>query len=148
MRSRQWDRSWAMRSATPISFRSRTRSVLGGDNLDGDTSVGVQSQWWCDLGGTISAARTQQRDLVGASGVGARPSSLTLSLSLSLRICEPINDLKVKQKLHSFSGSKALFYCQSKWFSRKLYFTCATKHTERCKRISWNRLKPKQTQPK
>ena len=133
-RLRQRDRSWAMRSATPmsfgsrtrmtapISFGSRTRSILGGsvlgvDDLDGDASAGVQSQWWCDLGGTILAARTQRRDLVGAFGVRARSSSLSLlslSLSLSLRICEPRNDLKVKQKLHSFFGSKALFYGQSK----------------------------------
>ena len=76
------------RTTAPISFGSRTRSVLdgsvlGGDDLDGDASAGVRSQWWCDLGRTISAARTQRRDLVGASGVGARSSSLTLSLSLS-----------------------------------------------------------------
>ena len=59
-------------------------SVLGGDNLDGGANAGVQSQWWCDLGGTISIVRTQGRDLVGVFGVGARSSSLSLSLSLSL----------------------------------------------------------------
>ena len=79
------------RTTAPINFGSRTRSVLGGsilgvDDLDGNTSAGVQSQWWCDLGGTISTARTQRRDLVDASGVGARSSSLTLSLSLSASV--------------------------------------------------------------
>ena len=97
----QRDRSWATRSATPMSFGSKTRttasisfglrtrsvldgSILGGDDLDGGASAGVRSQWWYDLGETISAVRTQRHDLVGASGVRARSSSLSLSLSLSL----------------------------------------------------------------
>ena len=82
--------------------------------------------------GKLHAARTRWRDLADTSGVGARSSSVSLlsllSLSLSLSVCEPINDLKVKQKLPSFYKTNALFYGQSKWFSVKLYFPCATKH--------------------
>ena len=80
----------------------------------------------CDLsGGAILAGQSRQHELNGAIlsmclGLGhdlvhsLYSLSLFVSLSLSLRICEPRNDLKVKQKLHSFSGSKALFYGQSK----------------------------------
>ena len=89
------------RMTTPISFVSRTRLVLGGEDLDGDTSAGVRSRW-DDLIGAISPM---------CPGLGR---DLAHSLSLSLRVCEPGNDLKVKQRLHSFSESKALFYDQSK----------------------------------
>ena len=75
-----------MRLAAPMSFGSRTRtrtrlvtlapmrsilgeSVLGGDDLDGDANAGVQSRWWCDLGGANSP-------------VLGTLSSLSLSLSL------------------------------------------------------------------
>ena len=75
----------------------------------------------CDLsGGAILVGRSRQRelnDVISSTRLGLGHDlvhSLSLSLSLSLRICEPRNDLKVKQKLHSFSGSKALFYGQSK----------------------------------
>ena len=60
MRLRQRDQDDEIettRSAAPMSIRSRTRSVLGGSVLGGDDlDAGVRSRWWCDLGGTISAA--------------------------------------------------------------------------------------------
>ena len=44
------------RSAAPMSFGSRMRSVLagsvlGGDDLDGGAGAGVRSRWWSDLEG-------------------------------------------------------------------------------------------------
>ena len=71
---------------------------------------------------------------------------LSLSLSLSLFGClEFENHLKVKEKCKWFSESKGLFYSQSLRFSKKLYFTCAPRHTARCKIFSGNHLHPKQT---
>ena len=90
-------------------------------------------------------SQTWRPDLSLSLSVCASVSPFSLSLFLSLRVFE--NDLKVKQKLKIFSGLKGLFYGQSKWFSRKLYFPYATKHTISCKMISWNRFQPKQTQP-
>ena len=56
------------RTTVPISFGSRTRSVLGGsvlggDNLDGDASAGVRSQYqW-----RTAAARSRKRE-IGTNG--------------------------------------------------------------------------------
>ena len=73
-------------------------------------------------------------------------SLLALSLSLSLFGClESENHLKVKEKHKWFFESKGLFYGQSLRFSEKLYFTCAPRHTARCKIFSGNHLHPKQT---
>ena len=112
--------------------------------------------------GTRTVFGSWVRDAISPSRGGDEDSDLTGAISLSLSVCASVspfslsvslfahlqNNLKVKQKLKIFSGSKGLFYGQSKWFSGKLYFPCATKHTVSCKRISWNRFQPKQTQPK
>ena len=95
--------------------------------------------------GRLHVAQSRRRNLDGASRVGARSSSL--SLSLCVGVCESKNHLKVKQKRKWFSGSKGLFYGQSLRFSIKLYFTCAPKHAAGCKIFSGNHLHPKQTQP-
>ena len=109
----QRDRSWATRSATPMSFGSKTRttasisfglrtrsvldgSILGGDDLDGGASAGVRSQWWCDL------------DVGDGAGVLATPLLgcnwftrwVTLSsLSLSLCVSETWKWFVVKIKM-------------------------------------------------
>ena len=71
---------------------------------------------------------------------------LSLSLSLSLHFDEAGNGLKWKCK--PIFGSK----CKNRWSNeivfRKIYFSCATKHTVTRKTISWNAFTPKQTQPK
>ena len=52
-----------MRSAAPMSFGSRTRSVLGGsilsgNDLDGGAGAKMRS-WWDNLGGTNSTTRSR-----------------------------------------------------------------------------------------
>ena len=134
-------------------FKKREWSVMGGS-----WATRPVKRWQASCG-TISAAQSWQRDLKGAIlpvclGLGrdlthSLYSLFLLFLSLSLLgVCESENDLKVKQKCKSFSGSKALFYGQSYSFSRKLYFTCAPKHAAGCKIFSGNHLHPKQMHPK
>ena len=114
-----------------------------------ETSQAVAGFMRHDLGSAILTTRSRRCDLASVSGVGARSNSLSLlSLLALLGVCESENDLKVKQKRKSFSGSKALFYGQSYSFSRKLYFTCAPKHAAGCKIFSGNHLHPKQMHPK
>ena len=75
-----------------------------------------------NLGGTISAARTQWCDLASVSGVGVRSSSVSL-LFLSLHVCESGNDLKVKQKRNSFYGVKGLILRSNEMFFQKTLFS-------------------------
>ena len=143
------------------SWRNLTVAWRGRGQWSVHGFVGRSQRWtrwvdrfmgsWCDL--TVAwRGRGRRFDWCDLELDGA------ISNSLCLRVCEAFlflflslrvfgNDLKVKQKLKIFSRSKGLFYSQSKWFSRKLYFPCATKHTVSCKRISWNCFQPKQTQP-
>ena len=74
-------------------------------------------------------------------------SSLSLSLSLSTRL-SPEMVWSENRNVKQFSGQSHNIYGQMKCFSRKFYFPCATKHTVRCKIISWNGFTPKQMQPK
>ena len=103
------------------------------------TSAGV---WWdrCDLG-------------LGAmvwSGVVCASSSLALlsllALSLSLRVSESGNDLKVKCVCNSFSSCGGRILQSMKWFSVWPNFPCTTKHTVGCKLFSQIYFQPKQTQ--
>ena len=126
-------------------------SSHGGDE-DGNRFVGL----WRDLVSRRGGSINLLRDLTVAwRGWGRRYDRRNLELdsaiSLSLSVWVPVspfslslrvsgNDLKVKQKLKIFFESKGLFYGQSKWFTQKLYFSCATKHTVSCKRISRNRF--------
>ena len=116
------------------------RSICGFVDDEGWVNRFVGS--WCDLAdgrgwsisswvrGTISPScgGDEDGDLTGAiSNSTARPLSLSLrvcesflSLFLSLRVFG--NDLKVKQKLKIFSGSKGLFYGESNDFSENSIF--------------------------
>ena len=63
MRLVMGDEIETMRSAAPMSFGSRTRSVLGGsilsgDDLDGGIGAKMRSRW-DDLGGTNSTTRSR-----------------------------------------------------------------------------------------
>ena len=76
-------------------------ALMSNENEIGNNDVDelwVENDGADDLGIANSTARL---------GWG-RDLAHSLSLSLSLCACEPGNDLKVKQNLHSFSGSKAL----------------------------------------
>ena len=75
--------------------------------------------------GTRTAIGSWVRGTISPSRGGDEDGDLTdaISNSLCLRVCEAFlflslhvsgNDLKVKQKLKIFSGSKGLFYSQSK----------------------------------
>ena len=75
------------------------------------------------------------------------PLSLFLSLFLSLCIWDPEMVCSENRNVNQFPGQSHKTHGQLKCFSRKFYFPCATKHTVRCKIISWNGFTPKQTHP-
>ena len=134
----QWDWSWV--TTRPI------RSVLDGSVFNGDAILvgcdrsGVRSRWWCDLDGGANAG---VRSVLGGS-----VTLSSLSLSLSLRVWDPEMVWSENRNVNQFSGQSHKTHGQMKCFSGKFYFSCATKHTVRCKIISWNGFTPKQTQPK
>ena len=71
------------------------------------------------------------------------------SLSLSLSTCLSLEMVwSENRNVKQFPGQSHNIYGQMKCFSGKFYFPCVTKHTVRCKIISWNGFTPKQTQPK
>ena len=93
-----------MRTAAPMSFGSRMRSVLGGDDLDGgaDELPVATMMVTLILGGD---------DLDG--GVDELPAATPISLSLSPLFKSVKCCLKVKQLWKWFYGCEGVFYGQS-----------------------------------
>ena len=124
----------------------------------------VLNEEWVELGllwgrGSVWVTelsnRTTVRERIGVSdnsvwvseSVRWSPLSLFLSLFLCLRVWDPKMVCSENRNVNQFPGQSHKTHGQLKCFSRKFYFPCATKHTVRCKIISWNGFMPKQTHP-
>ena len=108
------------------------------------------TRWCLDVRSERSACERGWRVLCerGVSEVISLSLSLSLSLFLSLCVWDPEMVCSENRNVNQFSGQNHKTHGQRKCFSEKFYFPCATKHTMRCKIISWNGFTPKQTQPK
>ena len=104
----------------------------------------------------VGGARTIVRERIGVSdnsvwvseSVRWSPLSLFLSLFLCLRVWDPEMVCSENRNVNQFPGQSHKTHGQLKCFSRKFYFLCVTKHTVRCKIISWNGFTPKKRSPR
>ena len=123
---------------------------LGVISLGGSVFGGVRSVWGDVIfGGSVfggDVISVVVRD-IWRRGAGVRSVTLS-SLSLSLHIWDPEMVWSENKNVNQFLSQSHKTHDQSKCFSRKFYFPCATEHTVSCKIISWNGFTPKQTQPK
>ena len=81
-------------------------------------------------------------------GLPLLPLARALSLSLSLCVSDPEIVWSENLSFKPFPWSKPHFSKSTSNNFRKIYFSCATKHSHFRKSISGSDLKPKQTQPK
>ena len=134
---------WWSRTAAQMNFGSRTRSVLGGDDLGGSGVRWSRRCWsatrWC------LDVRSELSPMLGYAIEAL--ASFAISLSLFYFLGMEIN-CRENTSVKYFIGFWGMIYNQRKSFSVWLNFSGQPKHTQWCKIFFGNYLPPKQTQPK